>query len=279
MREFRTLIGTQELFNALSDDSLVVIDCRYQLSAGDAGERAYRASHIPGALYAHLSRDLSQTGSANQGRHPLPDPELLGKKFSAWGIDKDTQVVGYDDAGGAMAARLWWLLRWLGHSRVALLDGGWTQWLAEQRPVESAVKKPLAADFHPQVQPAMTATAGELMQPDVLLLDARGRKRFTGEEEPLDKKAGHIPGARNYPYVDNLDEQGLFKSAQELKTQLLKVIADVPADRVINSCGSGVSACHNLLAMEIAGLSGARLYPPSWSGWIADPGNPIATGS
>lgn len=278
MQEYHTLIDTQTLAGRLTEAGLAIVDCRYQLQDSAAGENAYRTAHLPGARYAHLGRDLSGPGPAEQGRNPLPDPRTLAQTLSSWGIGGAVQVVAYDDAGGAMAARLWWLLRWLGHDRVALLDGGWNRWVAEQRPVETEVITPRPAKFEVRLNPALTARADELLQPGLLVLDARGAKRFRGEEEPLDARAGHIPGARNHPYTNNLDERGCFKSPRRLASQFRAVLEGTPPDQVVCSCGSGVSACHNLLAMEIAGLAGARLYPPSWSGWIADSSRPVATG-
>lgn len=266
-----------------SDSSCVVVDCRFDLSRPEAGENAWRAGHIPGARYAHLDRDLAGPRLPGSGRHPLPDPPQLTALFSCWGIGAETQVVAYDDSGGAIAARLWWLLRWLGHAPVALLDGGWQAWLAAGLPVSATpAPAPAARDFHATAgcMPVADAAGIEsrLGDPRLLLLDVRAPARYRGAVEPIDPVAGHIPGARNRPCSENLDERGCFRSPAALAAEFRQLIGGRAMSDVVVTCGSGVTACHGLFALELAGLPGARLYPGSWSEWIADPRRPVEKG-
>jgi len=283
---FLTVISSGDLAGhvdpARLDPAWVVCDCRFSLSDTAAGEGAYRAGHIPGARYAHLERDLSGPVSAGSGRHPLPERARLTEVFGRWGISVRTQVVAYDDTGGAFAARLWWLLRWLGHERVAVLDGGWRAWVQEGHPISTRIPSVHPALFEarsPLVQEVgASEVAAALARHDICLLDARAGARFRGEVEPIDPVAGHVPGAVNYPYQENLTANGRFKSAAELRRALERRTAGFPPRQVVHMCGSGVTACHNLLAMEIAGLVGSRLYAGSWSEWICDPARPVARG-
>lgn len=279
---FTTLVDTTTLARHLSDPRWVVIDCRFTLTDPDAGRRAWAAGHIPGARYAHLNEDLSGPVTPRTGRHPLPDPAALTHTLGRWGVDGSKQVVVYDDSFGAMASRLWWLLRWLGHESVALLDGGFPVWLREKRPVSTQAPAVSSAVFQAHVNPALWVNADfveQARQDDAhLVLDARAEERFRGDIEPLDKIAGHVPGAVNAPYEDNLDVSGVFLSADELRERYLDLLGGVAPDRTIHMCGSGVTACHNLLAMEHAGLAGARLYAGSWSEWITNPERPVASG-
>ena len=279
-----TLVDAQTLAAALGRDGLAIVDARHALADAEAGEAAWREAHLPGAGHAHLDRDLSDHRKpAALGRHPLPDEADFRALLSRLGIGPDTQAVVYDAGDGAMAAaRFWWLLRLFGHTRVAVLDGGFARWTALGLPVESGPVAPAATPAHPgRFDPgAIVETAevaGQLGAPDRRLLDARARERFRGEVEPLDPVAGHIPGARNRPYSDNLRD-GRFLPPETLRAQFLALLDGVDPSRTVLSCGSGVTACHNLLAMEHAGLQGARLYAPSWSGWVSDPGRPVATG-
>lgn len=277
-----TLISAGQLAANSDDPRWVVIDCRYSLADAAAGERAYLQGHIPGARYAHLERDLAGPVTPDSGRHPLPEPTLLAATLGAWGVGADSQVVAYDDAAGAFAARLWWLLRWLGHEAVAVLDGGLPQWLREGRPLATTVPAPVITRF-PVRAPLqqfidLAQLQRELAQHRVLLMDARTPERFRGESEPIDSVAGHVPGACNRPLQNNLDAQACFLPADELKQQFMQQLGDVQPGLVVQMCGSGVTACHNLLAMEHAGLGGARLYAGSWSEWIRDPARPVAKG-
>ena len=284
MNGWSTLVSPPELAAGLGRPGLVVVDCRFALGDPGAGERAHAESRIPGAVYAHLDRDLSdhRKRGRGQGRHPWPDAADFTARLGAWGIDGDTQVVAYDDANGALAAaRFWFLLKALGHERVAVLDGGWSAWLAAGLPVETTPPAPPAPtrydggfDGGRLLGPAEVQRALDAGDP---LLDARAGPRFRGEEEPLDSAAGHVPGARNRPFADNL-EDGRFKPAERLAREYRDLLAGRDPARAIAMCGSGVTACHLLLAMEHAGLAGARLFTGSWSGWIEDPSRPVATG-
>jgi len=279
---YQTVIDCETVHDHLGRPDWVVVDCRFDLADTGRGERDYAASHLPSAHYAHLDRVLSAPVSATTGRHPLPDPEQLARWLRSTGVAAGTQVVVYDDSAGSMAVRLWWLLRWLGHAAAAVLDGGWQAWLHAGYPVTERGPETLGGAFQPRVQHGLVLTAEQIMATlgtrRWLLLDARTPERYRGEQEPIDRIAGHIPGAVNHPLQENLDATGRFLPADELRRRYRAVIGARDPRSVACFCGSGVSACHNLLAMEIAGLAGARLYPGSWSEWIADPRRPLATG-
>ena len=257
-----------------------VFDCRHDLSRPYLGEQQYAHAHIRGALFAHLDRDLSAAPNGRNGRHPLPDPT----QFIAWlgrqGLRSSDQVVAYDAGNGATASRLWWMLRWVGHDAVAVLDGGLAKWLAEEREVTAKVPSFPATDYVGRLRPEMNAEVDSVERrlgaADMLLLDARAPARYLGEAEPIDPAAGHIPGARNRFNSENVAAGGAFKSARELKAEFRLLLGDRDPAEVVHYCGSGVAACHNLLAMEIAGLPGSRVYAGSWSEWIADPRRPQA---
>ncbi|MDK9703329.1 MAG: sulfurtransferase [Sulfuritalea sp.] len=259
-----------------------VFDCRHDLKNTEYGRQAYTRGHIPGALFLHLDDDLSGAKDGRNGRHPLPDRESFARRMAACGVDASTQVVAYDNEGGIFASRLWWMLRWLGHEKVVVLDGGLAGWKRSKRALEEYVPVVAPRDFaaHPQ---DMAVDAGQVLadlQSDrMLILDARSPERFRGENETLDPVGGHIPGAVNRFYFDNLDDDGcFFKPAAELRSEFAELLAGRPATQVVQQCGSGVTACHNLLAMELAGFSGSKLYPGSWSEWCADPARPVARG-
>ena len=259
-----------------------LIDCRFDLGDKDWGAQAYRESHIPGAHYAHLETDLSGLPSGDSGRHPLPDWQEFADRLGCWGIHRDTQVVVYDQGNGAYAARLWWSLRVAGHQRVALLDGGWAAWRAAGGPSTDVV--PPAGTRPVQLLPGtgwVTTAEVErsLGSADLLLVDARSYERFTGLKEPIDPVAGHVPGAINFPFEQNLSAAGVFLRPGELCERWGGLLQDRPHGSVVHMCGSGVTACHNLLAMEVAGLHGSRLYVGSWSEWIRDSMRPVATGT
>jgi thiosulfate/3-mercaptopyruvate sulfurtransferase len=278
--QFRTLISTAALATRLDNPMLTTVDCRFKLDDTGWGERAYDAAHIPGALYAHLDRDLSGVKTGTNGRHPLPDVSGLRETIGRLGIESGIQVVAYDQDNGMFASRLWWLLRWLGHEAVAVLDGGFSRWIAEGRPTRSGNERRVPRTFAGEPRQDMImdarAVASVLSCADWRLVDARAPERYRGEVEPLDAVAGHIPGATNYFFGNNVDELGIFKSPEQLLEQFREPLGGVSADHIVCYCGSGVTACHNLLAFEHAGVSGAKLYPGSWSEWCSDPGRPAS---
>jgi thiosulfate/3-mercaptopyruvate sulfurtransferase len=274
-----TLISTADLEARLAQPDLVICDVRHDLAKPDTWGRAqYAAGHVPGAIFVHLDTDLSGPRTGANGRHPLPTPEQAAANFGRLGIGHGKQVVAYDQGGGAYAARMWWMLRWLGFEAAAVLDGGYAKWVAEGRVVSTDPTEPTPARFTIQrVTPTVNATGvmASIPRQGLLILDARAPERFRGEKEPLDPVAGHIPGARNRPYTQNLNADGTFKPAAALREEFGAVLEGVPHEQVVHQCGSGVTACHNILAMEIAGLPGTRLYPGSWSEWCADPARPV----
>lgn len=278
--KFTTLVGPDQLAQHLYDPQWVIFDCRFALTRPESGRQAYAKAHIPGARYAHLNDDLSRAITPGSGRHPLPDPGLLAGKLGRWGVDQAKQVVVYDDSYGAMAVRLWWLLRWLGHDAVALLDGGFPAWLKQGRELSAEIPVIHPTKFHPAPDNSLWVDSNgmlEALRQERVIIDARPEARFLGLIEPLDRVAGHIPGSLNSPFEDNLDMRGNFLKAEELRAQYESLLHGAAPDEVIHMCGSGVTACHNLLALEIAGLPGGKLYVGSWSEWITDPSRPMAT--
>jgi thiosulfate/3-mercaptopyruvate sulfurtransferase len=281
---FTNLITTGQLAESRKPD-WVIIDCRFDLSTPDWGFENYQAGHLPGAVYAHLDHDLSGKVTGQTGRHPLPDPVVFAEKMTSWGIQAGTQVVVYDTTAGSFAVRLWWMLRYYGLPQVAVLDGGYPEWLREMRPIQSGVFTPTPAPSPcvPSLHPEMLVTTSEVEEirrdPAYLLIDARASQRFSGETEPIDAVAGHIPGAINRFHAKNITSDGLFKSLPHLRTEYDQLLNGTPPEKVVVYCGSGVTSCHLLLAMEMVGLKGARLYAGSWSKWIRDPARPIAVNS
>jgi thiosulfate/3-mercaptopyruvate sulfurtransferase len=271
------LVSTDEL---AAHPEWRVFDCRHDLKNTGYGRQAYARGHIPGALFLHLDDDLSGVKTGSNGRHPLPEVAAFARRMSDCGVGDDVQVVAYDNEGGIFAARLWWMLRWLGHERVAVLDGGLAGWKRGKRPLEEAAPVVAPREFVARPRDLSVSTAqvlADLNAPSMLILDARSPERFRGENETLDPVGGHIPGAVNRFYFDNLDDAGCyFKPAGELRAEFDAILGGRPASAVVQQCGSGVTACHNLLAMELAGLPGSRLYPGSWSEWCADPSRPVA---
>ena len=278
---YTTLVTATTLHQHLDDPKWVVVDCRFSLANSDAGGYAYRHGHIPHARYAHLNNDLSSTITGFTGRHPLPGFTLLAKKLGAWGIANDSQVVVYDDAGGAFAGRLWWLLHCLGHDKVAVLDGGIQQWQKQGFTLTTILPTLKPTTFRPYLNTAQWLNTiqvqNSLAKKTICLIDARTPERYRGEQEPIDPVAGHIPGALNHAFQLNLDNEGLFLSAGPLRKQFKQLIGTTTPEQVVHYCGSGVTACHNLLAMEHAGLTGSKLYTGSWSEWIKDKNRAIAT--
>ncbi|MEX3582905.1 MAG: sulfurtransferase [Burkholderia sp.] len=281
---YTTLISAGNLAERLAadPDSVLVFDCRFDLADPDAGSQTYAAGHLPGTHYLHLDRDLSGPKTGNNGRHPLPSRDTLVATLAAKGLRANQQVVSYDAQGGMYAARLWWLLRWLGHDSVAVLDGGLQAWQAAGQLLTQAAPAAPAGDFRAQPPLATVidaaAVVANLASKSRLVVDARSPDRYRGENEPLDPVGGHIPGAANRFFKDNLNAEGRFKSGHELREDWTRVIGEQPANNVILQCGSGVTACHNALAMEIAGFHNPLLYTGSWSEWSADPSRPVATG-
>jgi thiosulfate/3-mercaptopyruvate sulfurtransferase len=287
---FTTLIDARALseLSASADPNLVLLDCRFDLAKPQAGHDSYLAGHIPGAHFADLNSALSSPIGPQTGRHPLPDPRDFAANMAAWGIRPGTQVIAYDEVNGSFAARAWWLLRWVGHREVAVLDGGFKAWLAaggsqstgEEGRAPHALHATAAA---PTVNAAAVLDAGQvaaaLYDPKRLLIDARAAERYAGSVEPIDTVAGHVPGATNHPFAGNLGVDGRFLPPEQLRQRWQSVLAGRAAPDVIAMCGSGVTACHNLLSLEVAGLHGAKLYAGSWSEWIRDPRRPVATGT
>ena len=276
---FSTLIDTAALSGHTSDPTWRTIDCRFKLDDEGWGLKEYHDAHIPGAAYANLNSDLSGPTTGRNGRHPLPDPSTLSDTLGRLGVSRGVQVVAYDQDSGMYASRLWWLLRWMGHDEVAVLDGGFAKWLAEARPTAGGVEPARPREFDGTPQMLMIAdvneVAGLVGRPDSVLLDARAPERYRGDVEPIDRVPGRIPGAVNHHFLRNLDEHGTFRPAASLRHDFEQVLGQTPADRVVCYCGSGVTACQNLVALEHAGLHGARLYPGSWSEWASDPSRPV----
>jgi len=275
----RTLISASELHH-FSQPDWVIIDCRFSLANSEAGSYAYRHGHIPNARYAHLDNDLSSRITDTTGRHPLPDFKSLAKKLGAWGVSNHNQVVLYDDAGGAFAARLWWLLRTLGHDNVAVLDGGIKDWQRQGYDITTSLPHITPASFRAYLNDNLWLTANQvenqLARKTIKLIDARTPERYRGEQEPIDPVAGHIPYALNRAFQLNLNGQGLFLAPDDLRAQFKQLIGNTAPEQVVHYCGSGVTACHNVLAMEHAGLVGSKLYAGSWSEWIRNKNRAVA---
>lgn len=278
---YTTLISVAELARHLDDPGLVVFDCRHDLVNKTIGAESYARSHLPGARFASVDNDLAGTLTGTNGRHPLPDRDAFIAWLGRMGVSSATQVVGYDSGGGMYGARLWWMLRyWLGHEKVAVLNGGWDAWVKTGHPTTTVVPTPTPTRYEARSQGGavdVNHVLAHLGKPDMRVIDARAADRFRGQNETIDPVGGHIPGAMNRFFRDNLDPMGFFKSPAELRAAFEPLVADMPLSQVVHSCGSGVSACHNLIAMEVAGLSGTRLYPGSWSEWCADRSRPIET--
>ena len=290
------LISTAELALHLNDPDWAIFDCRFSLADPERGRRDYLSEHIPRAIYAHLDEDLSgPIVPGVTGRHPLPSIEFTANRFSAWGIDAQTQVVAYDDIGGALAAaRLWWMLRWLGHEAVAVLDGDWRKWKKERRDVKGGMESRPARSFVPRPRSDLLISTAEVeaslrtetashtalaVTDTIQLFDCRTAERYRGQSETIDPVAGHIPGAISTPSSDNLQPDGTFRAAKDLRAYFAALLGDTPAERTAFYCGSGVTAAQNILALKHAGLGDAKLYVGSWSEWIADPKRPIKIGN
>lgn len=281
MSRYQTLVTVDRLAERIDDPAWAVVDCRYRLADLGFGRGAYAESHIRDAVFADIGEDLSApVVPGKTGRHPLPDVAAIAARLSRWGVDGSVQVVAYDDSGGSMAARVWWLLRWLGHDAAAVLDGGWPLWQARGLPVRGGAESRVPRTFVPRVRGDLALTAEEVdrvrADPTWRVLDARNADRFRGENETIDPVAGHIPGAHSAPYALNLEPDGRFKPKDVLRRRYKEVLGGVPTERAVCYCGSGVTAAHDVLAMAHAGLGEAKLYPGSWSEWIVDPARPVA---
>jgi thiosulfate/3-mercaptopyruvate sulfurtransferase len=281
---YTTLIEPAELRERNADPDWAIIDCRFDLARPRWGREAYASGHIPGALYAHLDEDLSGPITPASGRHPLPDVESLATTLGTWGVDGSVQVVAYDQGNGAYASRLWWLLRWLGHSAVAVLNGGFAGWQEAHFPLSTQATVRTPRRFAPRLSHSAVVTTsdvarwvanGDLSRGDTILVDARTADRFAGRNETVDPVAGHIPGAVNRPFVSNVDGAGRFLPAAALRVSWAGTLAARSGADLVAMCGSGVTACHDLLPLEIAGITGGRLYAGSWSEWIRDAGRPV----
>ena len=277
----KILVSPEELAAHLDDPQWIVFDTRHDMGDVEKGRRAYAAGHVPGAYFLHVDADLSGTKNGKNGRHPLPDLQDFAAKLNQRGVTLQSQVVVYDDLSGNFAVRLWWMLRWLGHDRAALLDGGFPLWEKEGRPIDKGVPAPRKGDFVPRPRQGSTVDVHFVERfredPSIKLLDARAANRFAGLQEPIDPVAGHIPGAVNHFWQENLSPDGRFKAPAQLRKEYGALLAGTAPAQAVHMCGSGVTACHNLFAMELAGLAGGRLYPGSWSEWCADPGRPMST--
>ncbi len=282
LESYSTILSTDVLSTHFDDPNWLIFDCRFDLQNPPWGNIDYQRNHIPGAIFADLERALSGDRTLHTGRHPLPDPLRFAEKLSGWGVSNASQVVVYDTVGGAFAARLWWMLRWLGHDRVAILDGGFGKWVREGRLTRSGIESRPPAAFVPRLRPESVLDAAAVdrlrQDPSSRLIDARSAIRYRGEQEPIDPIAGHIPGAVNRFHGDNLTPEGTFLPPDTLRARFEELLAGVPPERAVFYCGSGVTSCHHLVAMLYAGLPMGRLYPGSWSEWIRDPARPIALG-
>ncbi|MDQ3444608.1 MAG: sulfurtransferase [Pseudomonadota bacterium] len=279
----RMLVSVEQLRAHLNDAHRCIVDVRHDLFDAEAGIRAYQAGHIPGAVFAGIDAQLSGKKNGFNGRHPLPRQDDLVETFRGWGINADTHIVAYDAQGGQFASRLWWLARWLGHERIALLDGGWAKWFSDTQLSSQDVPTKARGNFKASASLMPLATVDDVLRSldsgDRMLLDARTAERYRGEHEPIDPVAGHIPSARNRPWQQNLNSDQTFKSAHELRSEFTALLDQRTPDQVTHQCGSGVTACHSVFAMELAGLPGSALYGGSWSEWIADRSRPVVTGA
>ncbi len=280
---YTTLVDARTLAFHIDDPSWILFDCRFSLADPSRGRRDYLVEHIPGAQYLHLNEDLSApVVPGKTGRHPLPNVQEAARLLGSRGVSEASQVLAYDDSFGAIAARLWWMLKWLGHDAAAVLDGGWQQWIDSGGATRCGEERRAPVRFEPRTRPELVATADEIRRcrhdSGFRLFDARAPERYRGEVEPIDRIAGHIPGAVSAPFKENLDPQGRFLPANELRRRLAGLLGGSPAPEAVVYCGSGVTAAHDLLAFEAAGLGRPRLYVGSWSEWITDADNPIAVG-
>ncbi len=280
--KYQTIISVEDLNKNLNTQDWLIFDCRFILKDPEGGLKKFNQGHIPGAQYADMDKDLASPMTSTSGRHPLPNPDEFINKLQSWGVNNTSQIICYDDMSGAFAARMWWLLKWLGHNDVAVLDGGIDKWTANNLTLETDTQQKAAGSFSGQANNDMWVDVEfvqkELEQNKINLLDARSAERFTAKDTKTDPVAGHVPGAMSYPFAENLSKQGVFLPLEELQKRFAPMLSSSEKKEVINMCGSGVTACHNLLAMRIAELPMTRLFVGSWSEWIKDKSRPVATG-
>ncbi len=280
--KYQTIISVEDLNKNLNTQDWLIFDCRFILKNPEGGLKKFNQGHIPGAQYADMDKDLASPMTSTSGRHPLPNPDEFINKLQSWGVNNTSQIICYDDMSGAFAARMWWLLKWLGHNDVAVLDGGIDKWTANNLTLETDTQQKAAGSFSGQANNDMWVDVEfvqkELAENNITLLDARSAERFTAKDTKTDPVAGHVPGAMSYPFAENLSKQGVFLPLEELQKRFAPMLLSSEKKEVINMCGSGVTACHNLLAMSIAELPMSRLFVGSWSEWIKDKSRPVATG-
>lgn len=279
---YQTIISVEDLNKNLNTQDWLIFDCRFILKDPEGGLKKFNQGHIPGAQYVDMDKDLASPVTSTSGRHPLPNPEELINKLQSWGVNNSSQIICYDDMSGAFAARMWWLLKWLGHNNIAVLDGGIEKWTAKNIPLETDSQQRTAGSFSGLANNDMWVNVEfvqkELEQDKINLLDARSVERFTAKDTKTDPVAGHVPGAMSYPFAENLSKQGVFLPSEELHKRFTPIVSNPENKELINMCGSGVTACHNILAMSIAELPMTRLFVGSWSEWIKDKSRPVATG-
>jgi thiosulfate/3-mercaptopyruvate sulfurtransferase len=278
---YKTIISSDILKNNIDNKDFIIFDCRCDVKDSAYGIQAYTEGHIPNSIFVDIDSDLASEKTVTSGRHPLPDADTLSEKLSQWGLNSSKQAVVYDDAGGAFAGRMWWVLKWLGHTNVAVLDGALGGWMASGGKLTDGNTVFERSVFTSNTQDDMYVSINDVedaqYKMDKLIIDARSKERYLGIKDPVDPIAGHVPGAISYPLGQNLDKKGHFKSAEELKHSFSKLIGETESSDIISMCGSGITACHNILALEIAGIRGIKLYVGSWSEWIMDKSRPIAT--
>ena len=277
---YKTIISAKDLIKNINNENFIIFDCRCDISDSSYGLEAYNEGHIENSIFVDIDHDLASEKTVDSGRHPLPDPELFSEKLSQWGMTNNKQAVIYDDAGGAFAGRMWWILKWLGHSDVAVLDGALGAWMSAGGKLTSKNTIFERAVFEPNLNDSMHVSIKDVedaqYKMNKLIIDARSKERYLGIKDPVDPIAGHIPGAISHPLGKNLDKNGHFKSPEELRHNFIKLIGDTASSDIISMCGSGITACHNILALEISGIKNVSLFVGSWSEWITDKSRPIA---
>ena len=280
--EYNTLISAEELHTIINDDNVRVFDCRFSLKDPQSGKNSYLAGHLPRAQFADMDTQLSSAMTDSSGRHPLPDPQVFIELLNVWGVNNDTQVVAYDDISGAFAARLWWMMRWVGHNKVAVLNGGMQKWTEQGYALSQENVQFPSTDFSGQANKDwimdIDTVQAKLENNAITLIDARAADRFTGKDQKTDPVPGHVPGANNLPFSGNLTKDGMMQSPEIIKERFASVIQDRSLDDVVNMCGSGVTACHNMLAQAVAGMPPTKVFIGSWSQWIKDSSRPVQTG-